>query len=39
MYISTFSFLTAMAAAAVKATNTSGDPTNLANWPPCAVSL
>ena len=27
-----------LAALAVKATNTSGDPTDLSNWPPCAVS-
>lgn len=28
--------LAALSGAAVKATNITGDPTNLANWPPCA---
>ncbi len=29
----------ALSGAFVKGTNTSGDPTDLANWPPCAVSF
>ena len=29
--------LPALYGAAVEATNVSGDPTDLANWPPCAV--
>ena len=31
--------LLALSAVAVKATNVTGDPTNLANWPPCAVCI
>ena len=26
-----------LSGAIIRATNTSGDPTDLANWPPCAV--
>ena len=29
--------LIALSAITVKATNVNGDPTDLANWPPCAV--
>ena len=31
--------LVALSGAVVKATNVTGDPTDLANWPPCAVSF
>lgn len=31
-------FLLALEIAAVIATNTAGDPTDITNWPPCAVS-
>lgn len=31
--------LVTLSGAVVKATNISGDPTDLANWPPCAVSF
>jgi hypothetical protein len=38
MYTSRSLIATALALVVVTATNISGDPTDLANWPACAVS-